>query len=350
MNARRPVTLAAVLVASMLVAACGGGGDGAATGGSPEPGGGDPSGAPVPSSDPTAVELYVNGFGEDGPALVRRAIESEEETVVAEPVEPGRIEVFGDDVWLHNETTLTHVDPASGAVGTITLPDTLAYVGGNDRQVWVVVGIGGVATKIVGIDAASNQIVSTVEAAAPIGDVAVGDGVVWTEGGDPGFVNRVTRIDPATGTATVHEAVVIPSALAVQGDSVWAVGTKPAADSSSQPIEAVVKIGPDGSVVATYEMPEAGAHSDIAVGYDAVWVTDARSGELLRLDPASGDVLATIDIGEGGEGAGLFRIDLAKGTVWVTNPVDRKAYAVSPATNDWDKGIDLASGAFAFVP
>ena len=67
-------------------------------------------------------------------------------------------------------------------------------------------------------------------------------------------------------------------------------------------------------------------------------------------DPATGEIAATFDIGEGGEGAGIFNIDLAKGLVRVTNPAERKAYAVSPESNGWDTGIDLGQGAFAFVP
>jgi hypothetical protein len=348
MNARHALPVLALL--AVLAAACAGGssqppGDGGGDGGQA-----DGSSAPAPSSDPTAVELYILGSGDQGPALVRRVVASGDETVVADLEEGGQIEVFGDDVWLSNRSTLIHVDPATGTATTISLPDSGAYIGGNDEQVWVVVGIGGVADTIVGIDAATNEIVQTVKAPAPIQDVAVGDGVVWTEGGDPGFVNRVTRIDPATGAATVHDAVVIPAGMAVDGEALWIAGTKPAADAASQPVEAVVKVAADGSVAATYELPDAGALSDIAVGYDGVWVSDGRSGDLLRLDPDSGAVVATIDIGEGGEGAGQFRVDLARGTVWVTNPAERKAFAVSPATNDWDQGIDVASGTFGFVP
>lgn len=78
-----------------------------------------------------------------------------------------------------------------------------------------------------------------------------------------------------------------------------------------------------------------------------VWVVDT-AGELVRIDPTTNEIAARIPVSSGG--ADRFDIDLAKGLVWVTKPFDDKAFAVDPALNDWERGVDRVSNDAGFAP
>jgi DNA-binding beta-propeller fold protein YncE len=90
--------------------------------------------------------------------------------------------------------------------------------------------------------------------------VAVGEGAVWVAGFD-----HVSRLDPATG-----------------------------------------------EVVATVRTPLVGDYSGVAVGEGAVWVTSSR-GSLYRIDPATNEVVAELDLGES-----PTAVTVGGGFVWVS--------------------------------
>lgn len=96
-------------------------------------------------------------------------------------------------------------------------------------------------------------------------DVAAGDGGIWVTG-----FGTVTRVDPSTNR-----------------------------------------------VVARIAVPGTGDHSHMAVGFGAVWVTasEGRPGALIRIDPKSNRIEATIQIGRP-----VHEVELLNGFVWVTRP------------------------------
>jgi hypothetical protein len=78
---------------------------------------------------------------------------------------------------------------------------------------------------------------------------------------------------------------------------------------------ALLRIDPQTNrVVATIPTPVSGENASIAFGEEAVWVTSGQAnGVVYRVDPAANRVTATI-----GVPGGAFGIVVAAGTVWVT--------------------------------
>ena len=75
----------------------------------------------------------------------------------------------------------------------------------------------------------------------------------------------------------------------------------------------------------------------IAFGHDAVWVTDGLTNAVVRVDPASNSVAAVIRMPEGV--LSTFEIASGAGAVWVTS--DGDLLRVNPATNTVDRRLQL---------
>jgi hypothetical protein len=100
--------------------------------------------------------------------------------------------------------------------------------------------------------------------------------------------------------------------------------------------EGVAHVDPaTGEVVADIRVPGTGDYGRIAVGQGSVWVTapelrpDGSRGNLVRIDPATDEVTATMNIGGPIQG-----LAVGDGSVWVTVPDDvaSTVYRVDPST------------------
>jgi hypothetical protein len=65
----------------------------------------------------------------------------------------------------------------------------------------------------------------------------------------------------------------------------------------------------------------------IAAGFDSIWVSEQLAGRVVRLDPDTGEIQATIDIGDA-----PFKLQPADGSMWVRTA--SSYVAVDPATNE----------------
>jgi hypothetical protein len=94
------------------------------------------------------------------------------------------------------------------------------------------------------------------------------------------------------------------SAVGAGADGVWVAGRG-----------ALLRIDPQTNrVVATIPTPLTGQYASIAFGEGAVWVTSGQAnGVVYRVDPASNRVTAAISVP-----GGAFGVVVAAGTVWVT--------------------------------
>lgn len=157
-----------------------------------------------------------------------------------------------------------------------------------------------------------------VAATIPVGSgptgVAVGEGFVWVATYDPVGIDGdgwgVVKIDPETNQVVdaipVHDATDV----AAGAGAVWAT--------SYQGRDGVIKrIDPSsGQVVATIPV---GRHpSDVEVGLDAVWVTlnlpsREPAGEVVRIDPTTNAVVARVPVDKGWP----RDIVIGEGAVWV---------------------------------
>lgn len=85
-----------------------------------------------------------------------------------------------------------------------------------------------------------------------------------------------------------------------------------------------------GDTVASIRVPGSSDYRSVAIGEGAVWVTDSGQEALFRVDPGSNELVATVRI----EGP-VLRVATGGGYVWVTVPTDGRGLLVrvDPATN-----------------
>jgi len=340
----------------VLATSCGGNGTFVTTtgpGGGPDTtdsGGGTTTPNATPS-DPNAVVIYVaNGFS------VSAVEVATDETVELASDLDGAFTVFvvGDDVFVAElDGTLLQVDPGGGGVvGQVDLIAPAVELALEGQDLWALSGSTGIQTQIEKVDLSGGQVTATVTPAAGsyFDDLAAGGGSLWAVGGDPKLAAAIAKIDPALATVTAtYDVGIIAGRLAVEGGAVWVVGGGFVNPDGTGGGDVLVKVDPaTGEVVATTQIADIEGFPDIAAGYGAIWITDTAAGELVRVDPATGTVAARIPVGSGGQDR--FEIDLAKGLVWVTNPFDDKSFAVDPALNAWEQGVDRIPRFAGFAP
>ena len=130
------------------------------------------------------------------------------------------------------------------------------------------------------IDPATREVVKTIGIGAPVVDLAAGVGGIWAATGSFG---EVVQIDPADG------AVALRASLGASDDPI---------------------------------VPQA---TSIGVGDGRVWVGAFKG--LARIDPTSGDVIETVDLG----GASASQVAVGGGAVWTTT-LDNRAKRVEAST------------------
>jgi YVTN family beta-propeller protein len=165
-------------------------------------------------------------------------------------------------------------------------------------------------------------------------ELAVGLGAVWFT---DGLESRLVKMDSRTGKFLGEVPISNAAALAIGRDVVWVSGE-----------EGIVAVDPK-SVKITKRIPlSTGRISAIAASDDALWVTDDFEGTLTRIDPKTGEVVATIDLGDE-----PWDVVVDRNGVWVANLATDTVTLVDPATNAIDTVVsdqtlsaaDLAAGA-----
>lgn len=151
--------------------------------------------------------------------------------------------------------------------------------------------------KVIAIDAATNAVLAEIPIGVYPSDVAVGEGSVWV----PSLPeNTVTRLDPATyqiRTRIGFDQKVWQ--VEVGHGAVWVTG-----DFGLTRIDPVTNTP---TPVVTD-----GRCDGVAVGENAIWVTQTALNQVLQIDPASNQVMATIPV-EGGP----TEVSARRGAVWV---------------------------------
>ena len=241
-----------------------------------------------------------------------------------------------------DDRTLTRIDAAQRlATATVSLdertPTGLAVGAGG---VWVAHGMRGQVSRV---DPQFDRITSTIDVAtgrARTGSTAVGEGSVWAVFGDSTFA----RIDPADARVAASSfAGAAPSAVVVASGAVWvansgdsdvqrfnprtfeqgAVRTIPSADARPQSPSARGRSGwRTHRTTRSHESTPARARrrtigvglgpTAVAVGSGAVWVANTTDRTISRIDPATNQVVGTIEIGDAPYG-----VAVDDGLVWV---------------------------------
>jgi YVTN family beta-propeller protein len=208
-------------------------------------------------------------------------------------------------------------EPATRPTTTAPVVATIPVQGGpsgvavGGGAVWVATW-GVERSRVVRIDPAGNRVVATIAVPRGQAALAVGAGAVWIASSSD---NSVSRIDPATNKVAATIAVDRqPSGIAVAAGSVWV---------ASALDDTVSRIDPASNrVVATIPIPGQGSALSLAAAGGSVWVSGSRG--LGRIDPA-GNRVTPVDVCCGELAAGA-------GGLWVANGMDRTVLRVDPAT------------------
>ncbi len=185
--------------------------------------------------------------------------------------------------------------------------------------------------NLIRVDARTNQIIATIKVGDPKlprtdgydpNAVAFTDGAVWVT---QRATNSIAKIDPATNTLV--ESIKLPNipyALAADGDTLWI---------SSFEGNVVMRLDLDTrKITSIYVANPLG----ITVGGGAVWTVGHRVGDLVRIDPATNEVTAKIDLSlpPPEPGAQPEEVIFAEGSVWVANNGGGTVSRVDSITNE----------------
>jgi virginiamycin B lyase len=148
--------------------------------------------------------------------------------------------------------------------------------------------------------------------------MAVTDDAVWVTSSS---ANHVVRLDAKTNQPGAIVTVAKPCAgLALGFGSLWI---------PSCGDHTVVRVDPETGVVqATIAAGPADSEGGIAAGAGSVWIVTSKDGDLARIDPSTNTVSSHIRIP-----AGSFNPIFADGSIWVTSNIGGTLVRVDPATN-----------------
>jgi YVTN family beta-propeller protein len=215
------------------------------------------------------------------------------------------------EVWVAtgSDNNIVRIDARSGGVlaraklSQDQLASSYAIAAGANA-IWV-----GSGSEIFKIDASSHELLGRWDYGAGINDVAIGGGSVWIASAGETVIRASATTRRPTGEASIG---VIPTALAIGGDSIWVAAQEAYGSHAAvwrfDPITArVIQTTTLGKIVGFPPTLE------IAFGEGALWVASYDAGTVTRLDPVTGNVVATIRIG--GHPSGIA---VGANRVWVT--------------------------------
>lgn len=200
------------------------------------------------------------------------------------------------------------------------------------------------------------QYAETIGLEGVLSSVAFGEGSVWvTDLGDyacddtPGALPSgqgssascaspqevlLKRIDPETREvlATIGLKASHVEVAAFGAGSVWTLSRDPASPSGSS--GEVLRVDPGtNQIVGEIPVSDPG---EVAFGEDSLWVTNVRDGTVSRIDPKTREVMAEIKVSAGG--ASDVAVDERSGTVWAANTASGPPGSFIPP-EDYERGV-----------
>lgn len=187
-----------------------------------------------------------------------------------------------------------------------------------EEGVWVAINRGSHDSGVARIDPATNRIVARVPVTEMPFEIAAGEGSVWVTGNSAEGGDVLHRIDPRTNRVVATTAFPRDStgAIAAGEGAVWLVRS-----------DSLVGIDPDSAEVTRTIPLEPGparhTFDELAASRGAVWVLALegldRPGDVIRVDPETNRIVATIRAEALNMGAG-------PGGLWITGCVDCDEY------------------------
>lgn len=161
--------------------------------------------------------------------------------------------------------------------------------------------------------------------------VVVDGGTVWLGGYDP---DQLIRLVPDAGFFGRDELTRIPLPGPIRG------GTKVGHERWVSAGEDLVRIGSDGTVIDT--LSGLGT-AELATGFGSVWGA-GPGGSLLKLDPATAEVVERFDLG-----FDATRITAAHDSLWVVDRASHSVVSILPTTGQIIRKVDVGGAPHGIV-
>lgn len=222
-------------------------------------------------------------------------------------------------VWVGNYggRTIARIDPAQNKVTKkIRVGRGSCGIAIGARSVWV---DGYLSHSVVRVNPRRMKVVKRIDLPDQIWDVTFGAHSVWATETNLGYVVRINARKNRVQRRFRLPRGVRPTNLRYGAGAVW-VG--------QQYGKRVFRIDVHNGRVSSVRVGE--DPRSVAVSRTAVWVSNANSGTVSRIDPATRKVVATIPVGGNPENPAVAR----DGTVFVPNFLDGTVSRIDPATNE----------------
>jgi YVTN family beta-propeller protein len=241
---------------------------------------------------------------------------------------PETVAADDHDVWVsaRRDAALWRFELATGTVSRVAavgVPGDLALYG--SRAYVAAEGPSAFTGNVTAYYAATGRRLGGVELLAC--SLTAGAEGVWVAGcpnieqlseGDPVKILRTLVVPFAAPRDTAHDRQELEDMTSGAG-AVWALGD--AAD------RRLWRIDPrSGRIARTYDLGFAPQHVEVGAG--SIWVVDQFADAVVRIDLRSGRVVARIPVGRVASG-----LALGEGSVWTASVVDRTVERIDPRTN-----------------
>ena len=240
---------------------------------------------------------------------------------------------LGESVAPGGEIELSVILVAPGVAGTYQAQWQLSGLDGTPF------GAGATVDIVVPFDEPTalrpDQIVARVAVGSDPSRVAVGEGAAWVTNESAGTVSRID-LDTNQVVATVPVGN-LPRHVAVGYGAVWVGnlgdGTVSRIEPSTNRVSATIPLEPS-------TQPFIAQPLGIAAGVDSIWVSSgvvgAESGTVFRIDPATNQVVASIEVERW-----PAQVAATEDAVWVTHSVTPFLSRIDPATNEVSATLSL---------
>jgi branched-chain amino acid transport system substrate-binding protein len=237
-------------------------------------------------------------------------------------------------VWVASDATHTvsSIAPERLAVTHVVAADATPTALAAERDaVWVLDGSRRVLLKIdPAYDEPTRRIPLPGAPSLPVTNqrlsslnVSFGAGALWVTDGS----NHLFRVDPASGRVATLDVRQPLDDVVVDANGVWAVSGPAASlfkiDRHGRAVESRIRIVNRRGATAPYPVA-------VTAGEGAVWVVNANTQTVSKIDPQFDSVAATISLGIGRNPSDIAA---GAGAVWVANGGNGTLARIDPSTN-----------------
>ena len=219
-------------------------------------------------------------------------------------------------VWLGSSPSMLHIDPVTGTIrATIHLESSRAapLPAVAFRTVWV-----STTTALQRINPATDELLRPITV-VPAGEnvfgtpfIATGEGAVWTA-----TEVNLTKVDPVQNRVVGQFPIEGTTGLAVGEGAVWLIDNLTGE---------LVRVDPEsGEQTGAVSLP--GSLDDVVTGGGVIWILDKEAGTVSLVDPTALSVTDTIRVGPDEED-----LTFGGGAAWLADGDDGSVTRIDPLT------------------